>query len=107
MSAKMHYLLTSGQVRGLYGCGFHWWVKNPHDQLVRQLDWASHALESRTDLKMLLVCQRSLTKYDDMDRRDDEPSTYVSLLLFEQWQWAALHATLYSLCMPFMNGAPE
>ena len=213
MSAKTHYLLTSGQVRGLYGCGFHWWVKNPgkvqdwrgrrfvhmrfqgihnrvdlntgfenaqvrtvllgedgylrslwrnglgnavdpaavvldvdtdirydtgyrshmerfrigwtpygsvaqavdgpagaewrgHDELVRQLGWASYALESQGDLKMLLVRERSSTRHDE-NRGRDTTATHVSLLLFERWQWAALHATLYSLCVPFMNGAPE
>lgn len=214
MSAKTHYLLSSGQVRGLYGCGFHWWTKNPgkvqdwrgrrfvhmrfqgihnrmntcvgfenarvhtallgedgylrslwrggledamepaavvldvdtetrydmgyrphverfrvgwtpygsvaqavdnpaeaewrgHDELVRQLDWASYALEkSRKDLKTLIVHRRSSESYDEA-RRSSRAGTHVSLLLFEQWQWAALHATLYSLCVPFMNGAPE
>ena len=213
MSAKTHYLLTSGQVRGLYGCGFRWWVKNPgkvqdwrgrrfvhmhfqgihnrmnlsvafenarvhtallgedgylrslwrngledamdpaavvldvdtetrydmgyrphmerfrvgwtpygsvaqavdgpaeaewrgHDELVRQLDWASHALENRKDLKTLLVHRRSSDRYDETGRSGGT-ATHVSLLLFEPWQWAALHATLYSLCVPFMNGAPK
>lgn len=214
MSTKTHYLLTSGQVRGLYGCGFHWWVRNPgksatwhgrrhinmrfqgihskiepcvwfegplihmvllgengylqrlwrngledaigpmavtldvdmethfdsgyrshiersrvswtpysslvqavndpaaaewrgHDHLVMQLNWASYALERQKDLRVLLVRNKSATRYDSDRSETPRNTAAVSMLIFEPWQWASLHATLYSLCAPFMNGAPE
>lgn len=213
MSAKTHHLLTSGQVRGLYGCGFHWWVLNPgksgnswHDRrfvhmrfqgihnkmnysfgfqgpqvrtvlldgylqhiwrnglgdamepaavaldsdveyrydreyrshmerfrgvwtpygslaqavndpaaaewrgredLVAQLGCASPVLERQKDVKAFLVRDRFVTRYDDGRHAAARDNMSVSLLLFERWQWASLHAALYSLCVPFMNGAPE
>lgn len=212
MSAKTHYLLTSGQVRGLYGCGFHWWVWNPgkngngwhdrrfvhvrlqgihnktncslglqgpqvrtvlldgylqniwkngledamepaavaldfdvkyrcdreyrshverfrgvwapygslaqavddpaaaqwrgHEDLVAQLGWASPVLERQKDARAFLVRNRFVTRYDGRHAAACDNMS-ASLLLFERWQWASLHAALYSLCVPFMNGAPE
>lgn len=213
MSAKTHYLLASGQVRGLYGCGFHWWVGNPgksatwhgkhyinmrfqgihnkvdsrvwfadplthmallgkngylqnlwknglenairpvvaaldvdmetrfdseyrshiersrvswtpygslaqalddpaaaewreHDHLVMQLNWASYALERQKNLRVFLVRNKSTIRYDN-DRSGTPCNTAeVSMLLFEPWQWTSFHATLYSLCAPFMGDAP-
>lgn len=214
MSAKTHYLLTSGQVRGLYGCGFRWWVQNPgknngwrgrrfihmhfqgihnkedarlglhgsqvhevllgvggylqniwkgglkdavepaavtldvdaeyrydrryclhaegcrcvwtpytsaaqaadssaaagwhgHEGLV-QFDWAAGTLERQKDVRVLLARLRGVTRHEDDEARPRENrSATMSLLLFEPWQWASFHAALYSLCAPYMYGAPE
>lgn len=208
MSAKTPYCLTKGEVRGLYGCGFHWWISNPknkhtrqdkphiymrfqgvhnitdvghsffdsqvhavllgkdgylqrlwrhdlenavkpaaavldidkeisqaaehvrciwtpYDSLAQALDdtattgWygamrrcdrvkmqlgrVSHVLEKQKDVKVFIARHESKNQFHE--NTSVYTTAWASLLLFEPWQWASFHATLYSLCAPFMDNA--
>lgn len=80
------------------------WME-PGMNLARQLEWAEHALSGTSDVRILLV-RNHVHRVPFGSTRPPDDWQSVSLLLFEPWQWAAFHATLYSLCAPYLAGVP-
>ena len=78
---------------------------SPAPAEIAQAGFAARMLEKQEDLKVFLVRNRCRTRYDNGES-DTHRTSSIALLLFEPWQWASFHTALYSICAPFMNGAP-
>ena len=80
------------------------WME-PSVRLGTQLEWAEHALSGTPGVRVLLVRNHTHRVPFGSTRPPDDWKS-ASLLLFEPWQWAAFHATLHSLCAPYLAGVP-